>query len=45
MTGLSLTTLANLAEIVGAGSIITGLLFGWFQIRQYRIQQRDAIAM
>jgi hypothetical protein len=45
MTGLSLTTLANLAEIIGAGSIITGLVFGWFQIRQYRIQQRDAIAM
>ena len=45
MSGLSLTTLANLAEIIGAGSIITGLVFGWYQIRQYRILQRDAIAM
>jgi hypothetical protein len=45
MTGLSLTTLANLAEVLGAGSIITGLAIGWFQIRQYRIQQQDAIAM
>jgi hypothetical protein len=33
------------ADIIGAGSIITGLLFGWFQIRQYRAQQRDTIAI
>ena len=45
MTGMSLETLASLAEIIGAGSIVTGLIFGWFQIRSYRIQQRDAIAI
>jgi hypothetical protein len=45
MHDLSLSTLANLADIVGAGSIVTGLVFGAFQIRQYRAQQRDAIAM
>jgi hypothetical protein len=45
MGNLSLTTLASLAEIVGACSILTGLVFGLFQIRQYRAQQRDAIAI
>ena len=45
MGELSLATLANLAEIIGAGSILTGLIFGLFQIRQYRAQQRDAVAI
>jgi len=45
MTTLTLPALANLAEIVGASSILTGLVFGWFQIRQYRAQQRDAVAI
>lgn len=45
MSELSLSTLANLAEIIGAGSIITGLIFGWFQIRYFRAQQRDAVAI
>ena len=44
MTGLSLTELAALAEIIGAGTIITGLFFGWFQVRQFRIQQRNTVA-
>jgi hypothetical protein len=45
MGEMSLSTLANLAEIIGAFSILTGLVFGLFQIRQYRAQQRDAIAI
>jgi hypothetical protein len=45
MSELSLSTLANLAEIIGAGSILTGLIFGWFQLRHYRAQQRDAVAI
>ena len=45
MNAMSLSTLANLAEIIGAGSIITGLLFGWFQIRHFRTQQRNAVAI
>lgn len=45
MTGISLTTWAAIAEIVGAGSIITGLLVGWFQLRNFRVQQRDAVAI
>ena len=45
MNDIPLSTLANLAEIIGAGSIITGLIFGWFQIRHFRAQQRDAVAI
>lgn len=45
MTGISLSTWAAIAEIIGAGSIVTGLLVGLFQIRQFRIQQRDAVAI
>ena len=45
MNSIPLSTLANLAEIIGAGSIITGLLFGWFQIRHFREQQRNAVAI
>ncbi len=45
VTGLSLDQLANLAEIVGAGTLVTGALFGWFQIRSFRVQQRNAIAI
>lgn len=45
MNQISHSTLANLAEILGAGSIITGLVLGWFQIRHFRAQQRDAVAI
>ena len=45
MYEVSLSTWANIAEIIGACSIITGLVFGWFQIRQYRVQQRDVVAI
>lgn len=45
MTGIPLSTWAAIAEIIGAGSIVTGLLVGLFQIRQFRIQQRDAVAI
>lgn len=44
MSDLPLSTLANIAEIIGASTIVTGLVFGWFQLHQYRIQQRDSIA-
>ncbi|MGB5200563.1 MAG: transposase [Sedimenticolaceae bacterium] len=45
MSDISLSTLANLAEIIGAGSIVTGLVFGWFQVRNLRLQQRNAVAI
>ena len=43
MTDLPLSTIANIAEIIGASTIVTGLIFGWVQIRQYRVQQRNAV--
>ena len=42
---VSLATWANIAEIIGAFSIITGFTFGWIQIRHLRNQQRDAVAI
>lgn len=45
MDPTNLATLANLAEIIGASSIVTGLIFGWVQVRSYRAQQRDAVAI
>jgi hypothetical protein len=45
MPDISLAAWANIAEIVGAGGLISGLIFGLFQIRQYRSQQRDAVAI
>jgi len=44
MTELTLNDWADLAEVVSAVSIIGGLLFGFFQIRQYQLQQRNAVA-
>lgn len=45
MSDTLLSTYANLAEIIGAGSIVTGLIFGWFQLRNFRLQQRNAVAI
>ena len=42
MTPESLSTLANVAEVIGAGTIVTGAVFGLVQLRQ-RIS-RDYIA-
>ena len=44
MTGMSLQQIASIAEIIGAFTIVSGLVFGWFQIRVYRAQQRDRVA-
>jgi len=44
MPEISLNSAANIAEIIGASTIVTGLVFGWIQLRHYRIQQRDTIA-
>jgi hypothetical protein len=41
----TLTTWGNIADIIGAGSIVTGLMVGWIQIRHLRRQQRDAVAI
>ncbi len=44
MSSISLNDFAAYAEIIGAGSIITGLIIGGLQIRAYRSQQRDRVA-
>jgi hypothetical protein len=44
MTGLSLHDLASLAEIIGASTILTGLVFGLVQLRHHRTEQRNSIA-
>ncbi len=38
-----LQLLANIAEIIGAGTIVTGVVFGWIQMRHYRAEQRNAV--
>ena len=40
-----LTTLANLAEIFGALTIVGGTVFAIFQIREFRAQRRQAVAV
>jgi hypothetical protein len=42
---ITLATWGNIAEIIGAGSIVTGLIVGWIQIRHFRRQQRDTVAI
>jgi len=39
---ISLETIANIAQILGAGSIVTAVIFGSFQIREYR-KRREVI--
>lgn len=41
---LELQTLANLAEIFGAVTVIAGLFFALTQLREFKRQRRDAIA-
>ncbi len=45
MQDVTLATWGNIANIIGAGSIVTGLIVGWIQIRHLRRQQRDAVAI
>ena len=45
MQEFTLSTWGNIADIIGAGSIVTGLIVGWIQIRHLRRQQRDAVAI
>ena len=41
---MNLAFWANIAEIVGATTIVSGLMFGFFQLRYFRAQRRDAVA-
>ena len=40
-----LATLANIAEILGALTIVGGVVFAVFQIREFRSQRREAVAV
>jgi hypothetical protein len=40
-----LDTLANLAQVLGAVAVLAAILFGIAQIRQFRQQRRDALAV
>ncbi len=40
-----LQTLANLAQVIGVFAVLAAIGFGVAQIRQYRQQRRDAVAV
>ena len=40
-----LQTYANLAQVIGAFAVIAAIVFGMAQIRQFRQQRRDALAV
>jgi hypothetical protein len=42
---MDLSTWGNIADIIGAGSIVTGLVVGLIQIRHLRRQQRESVAI
>ncbi len=42
---MTLQTLANIAEIVGALLVITGVFFGLMEVRHYRQQRQEAASM
>jgi len=44
MESITLQSVAAVAEIVGVVTIVSGLVFGVFQLRAHRIQQRNAVA-
>jgi hypothetical protein len=42
---MDLQTLASLAQVIGVAAVIAAIGFGMVQIRQYRQQRRDAVAV
>ncbi len=44
MSTFEIDSLANFAQIISAGTIVTGVIFGILQIRYYRTEQRNAVA-
>ncbi len=41
---MELSEIANIAEIIGASSIVFGLIFGLIQVYHFRAQQRNSVA-
>ena len=44
MDQATLEVIASYAEIIGAGTIITGVIFGLYQIRLARLEQHNSVA-
>ena len=44
MSGWDIEHFAAIAEIIGVFTIVTGLIFGVFQLRAHRVQQRNVVA-
>ena len=44
MESVTLESVAAVAEIIGVATIVSGLVFGIFQLRAHRIQQRNTVA-
>lgn len=44
MSEFNLQSMANIAEMLGAVSIIAALIFSAFQIREYKMRRRDFVA-
>ena len=42
---MPLADLANIAEIFAASTIIVGLVFGWFQFREFKKRRENAVAV
>ena len=42
---MTLQTLANIAEIIGALLVITGVFFGLMEVRHYRQQRQETASM
>lgn len=40
-----LQTVASLAQIIGAGTIVTAVIFGSYQIKEYRKRRENMVAM
>jgi len=40
---MTLEALSNLAQIIGAIAVVAGIVFGWYQVRQFQAQQRNAV--
>ncbi len=45
MSAITLERYAAIAQIIGVFTIVSGLFFGWFQIRVNRARQRDTIVI
>ena len=45
MSTMTLDQIAAVAQIIGVVTIVSGLFFGWFQIRVNRARQRDTIVI